>query len=174
MKIVMGCLAILIAVAGMGCVGLRNQRLAKIQEAMKESDRITMDCRTQKLQGKIATWVEAVQCANDPTRQIMMDSGYPHMDLINLMLATRAVLAERMDAGQLTLAEAEQQLAALHTLLVKEEQARAMDAQASANAASQAYSQRLMGFGAAMQGLGTLNQSLKPPPPPTVIVPLGR
>lgn len=171
MKIVMGFMAMLIAVASMGCVSLGNPRLAKIQEAMKESGRITMDCRTQKLQGKIATWVEAVQCANDPTRQLMMDSGYPHMDLINLMLATRAVLAERMDAGQLTLAEAEQQLAVLHTLLVKEEQARAMDAQASANAASQAYSQRLIGIGQALQGFGALQQSLNPPPPPMIIVP---
>lgn len=158
MKIVMGCLAILIAVGGTGCAGLR------IREAAIEANRINLDCRAQKLQGKLATWVEAVNCGNDRIRQVMQASGYPHMDLVNLLLAHRILLAERMDAGQLTEAEATVQLAELGTRITAEEQARAL-------AASHAQSQRLIGLGATMQGMGTLNQSLNPPPPPMIIVP---
>lgn len=158
MKIMMVCMAILIAVGGAGCVGLR------IREAANEANTINLDCRAQKLQGKLATWVEAVNCGNDRMRQVMQASGYPHMDLVNLLLAYRILLAERMDAGQLTDAEATVLLAELGTRITAEEQARTLSA-------SQSHSQRLIGLGAAMQGLGTLNQSLKPPPPPTVIIP---
>lgn len=161
MKIVSACIAILIAVAVTGCVGLR------MRQAMEEANRINLECRALKLQGKLTTWVEAVHCGNEPMRRMIQASGYPHMDLVNLLLANRVLLAERMDAGQLTEAEATVQLAEMGTRITAEEQARAL-------AASHAQSQRLIGLGATMQGMGTLNQSLKPTPPPLVIVPSGR
>lgn len=161
MKIVRACIAILIAVGLTGCTGLR------VRQGMDQAGRINLECRTQKLQGQFATWSEAVQCGNDRMRQVIQASGYRHMDLINLFLAYRVLLAERMDAGQLTDAEATVLLTELWTRITTEEQARD-------HAADHAYSQRLIGIGAAMQGLGTLNKSLQPPPPPLVVVPLGR
>lgn len=174
MKIVSACIATLIAVAVTGCAGRINPAALRVRQAMEEANRINLECRALKLQGKLTTWVEAVHCGNEPMRRMIQDSGYPHMDLVNLLLANRVLLAERMDAGQLTEAEATVQLAELLTRIAKEEQARATEEQARALAASRAYSERLMGIGMSMQGMGTLNQSLNPPPPPLVIVPSGR
>lgn len=171
------CIALLIALTLTGCGGGRAMREAqRMQRVIDESQQIEQACRLQKAQGRRITMVEATQCENDRIRQVMQESGYQYMDLTDVKLAYRLLLAERMDAGQLTEAEANMLLAELTARISREEQARNLAASLAHSQQQLAESQRLMGIGAAMQGLGILNQSFQPPPQPLlqIIVPFRR
>lgn len=157
MKIVSVCIAILIAAAVTGCVRWRAQD-------WKAANDIDQECRDKKRQGTIPTWVEAMRCGNDRMRLVYQRRNQYNMTKMEVFLAARVVAGERMDAGTLTEAGADLALALLLANLDQQANVEAVNA-------SRAYSEQLMGLGAAMQGMGTLNQSLNPPPPPMLIVP---
>ena len=66
----------------------------------------------------------AVYCNYDHVRQVVAESGYPHMDLIDLAFAHRKALALRLAKNELTHEEANVQLAELRARIASEEQRR--------------------------------------------------
>jgi hypothetical protein len=120
------------------------------------------ECKERRLSGELTSHVASALCSNDRARQVIAASGYPHMDLADLLFAYRMALARRTDEGQLSEQEANLQLAELRTRLASEEQRRNIMTQQVELQAQQAYSHWLQGYGTLLQGLGTWNQSLTP------------
>ena len=136
-----------------GCAGMAAQRQ---QDAWQQARQIMQDCQVKRIAGELPNRVASVQCSNGPAGQVIAASGYPHMDLVQVFFAYRLAAAQRMDEGTITEADANLQFAELYTRLRNEEQRRGLLAQ-------QAYSQRLQGYGAMLQGLAAWNQSVTPP-----------
>jgi hypothetical protein len=96
-------------------------------------------------------------------RQVMAESNFPHMDLMELFFAYRMALAIRVDAGQISEEDVDVQMAELGARINSEIRRReAM--------AVQAQGQWLQGYGAMLQGLGVWNQSFTPPPQPAPLM----
>jgi hypothetical protein len=138
-----------------GCTSIALQRQ---QAAWQQAQQIAMECKEKHLAGEFTGHVASVHCSTDRARQVMAASGYPHMDLVDLFLAYRMALAQRVDDGKLSGAEASLQVAELLTRLGREEQRRNLVAQ-------EAYSQQLQNYGVLLQGLATWNQPLQPRQP---------
>ena len=157
-------ISLLISLFLAGCVSIALKRQ---EAAMKEGEKIKQECEQRRVQGLLKTYVESAQCSNDKMRRVIQESGFPHMDIIDLLLASRLALSQRVDGGQLTEAEANLLLAELGIRLNSEIRYRNL-------AAYQAESARLAATGALLQGIGVWGQSLQPAPPPSLLVPLRR
>jgi hypothetical protein len=64
------------------------------------------ECKAKRLAGELKTYVESAQCSNSRILQAFGRTNYRYMDLITLMTAKRAQIAERLDRGQITEADA--------------------------------------------------------------------
>lgn len=82
-------------------------------------------------------------CNQGEARQAVVDSGYRHMDLVDLTLAYRKALVERVDKGEVSMAEAELLWAELMTRVVSEEQTRNMRAAQVQLQAAQNFNQTM-------------------------------
>lgn len=95
--------AILISLALGGCVSSQSKKLdvatASLSEAKAKCDAQTFRTR-----------VEAARCANTAEETYLLPA-FPYPDLVRLKIATRTVLAEKVDRGQLTQAEADLEMA---------------------------------------------------------------
>jgi hypothetical protein len=100
--------------------------------------------------GKLKTYKKVAECADAGFVDLMAAAGYRYPDLLNVIVAEHAVIAERLDAKKITYSEAELQNAELISRIAAEVQRRdleavkassdAVAAQAAANAASVAAS----------------------------------
>ncbi len=152
-------MTIVLALMLSGCALIQQQRYKAAQAKLEAA---TLECRAKRLAGELKSFVESAQCSNPQMIAAFREVDYPHMDLINLVAASRLVGAEKVDKGELTEAEFQLQLAELQTRIVSEEQRRNL---AAANARSQAQSARAAdtaATGVLLQGLKALR------PPPTV------
>lgn len=104
-----------------GCVSMALQRQ---REAWQQAGRILFECEEKRSAGELSNYLESVLCSNDRARQVIAESGYPYMDLVNLLYAYRLAAARRIDAGSLARDEAELQWAELMTRVVNDEQRR--------------------------------------------------
>jgi hypothetical protein len=86
-----------------GCAPLVTQRQ---QEVFKQAQAISTVCHEKRLSGQLRGFADAARCSNDRMRQIWADAVFPYMDLVDLMAADRLAVAERMDKGELSIAEA--------------------------------------------------------------------
>jgi hypothetical protein len=112
---------VLMAALLSGCASLAAQRH---YAAFQEASAIAEECRNKRVAGQIKNQVGSIECSNDRMRQVIAASGYPHMDLVDLFLANRLVLARKIDNGELTPEDAELQEAELKTRIASEEQRR--------------------------------------------------
>jgi hypothetical protein len=151
---------LILAVAGCAASALQRQH-----EAWQQALQIILECREKRLAGELSSHLASSQCSNSRARQVIAASGYPHMDLVDLFLAYRTALAQRVDTGLLSEAEANLQYAELRTRIVSEEQRRNI-------AAQQAYSQQLQNYNALLQGLAAWHQATQPPPIPQLSGPV--
>lgn len=142
---------LIIGLAGCVAGALQRQREAKLY-----ADRIAMECRAKRLRGELSGHVASALCSNERIRQVWVESGYSHMDLVDLHLAFRMALAKRIDEGTLLEEDAQLQLTELTARINTEVQRRNVLSQ-------QAYSQRLQSIGALLQGLAAWEQSQNPP-----------
>lgn len=71
------------------------------------------ECEDKRVRGELSGHVEEARCGNDRLRAIHLQSGFPHMDLVDLYLAYRTALAKRIDEKVLSEEEAKLQLAEL-------------------------------------------------------------
>jgi hypothetical protein len=108
-------------------------------------------CRTQ-IPAQIGNYVSLATCFNAARDRI-----FPPSAALALIEATHLSLAEKVDAGQMSLADARLQMANLEYGLNQEAQDRAAAAQAQRTQAAAAY----------MQGLAAMQAALPRPPTPT-------
>lgn len=148
-----------------GCTAVASQRQEALKQAHQQAMQIAQECREQRLAGVLSGHVESARCSNDRMRQLWASAGYPYMDLVDLFLAYRMALAQRIDEGKLPKEEAQLLAAELQTRLASEEQRRNATALQAQAQAQQARSQWLQSYGALLQGLALWNQALSPPAP---------
>ena len=127
-----------------GCALVQEQRW---REAANRAAQIGAECRDKRLAGVLSGRVASVRCSNERTRLAYAESGYPYMDLIDLRLAYRGVLAKRVDAGELSEEEFELQLAEYRAWITTEimrRNAARTQAYAARQAARQAATQDII------------------------------
>jgi len=117
-----------------GCAPLVAQRQ---QEVFEQAQAISTGCHEKRLSGQLRGVADAARCSNDRMRQIWADAGFPYMDLVDLMAADRLAVAERMDKGELSTAEANVQMAEFGVCVVNEAQRRDAEARQTAIQAQQ-------------------------------------
>jgi len=103
----------------------------------KQTKAISGECHEKRLSGQLRGFADTARCSDDRMRQVWADAGFPYMDLVNLMAAHRLAIAERMDKGELSVAEASVQMAELGVRVVNEAQRRDAEARQTAIQAQQ-------------------------------------
>lgn len=109
-----------------GCGLIAAQRQFVDQEALRQANMIVAECRQRRLAGELKSNAESVRCSNDRVRQVIAESGYPYMDLVDLQLAYRLAVAQREDEGKITHEEVGLLIAELNVQLENEARRRAM------------------------------------------------
>jgi len=112
-----------------GCAPLVSPRQ---QEVFKQAKAISKECHEKRLSGQLKGFTDATRCSNDRMRQMWADAGFPYMDLVDSMAAHRLAIAEGMDKGELSVAEASVQMAELSVRVVNEAQRRDAEARQTA------------------------------------------
>lgn len=135
--------------------GCANMRAQEIEAAWKQVESIGTECIEKRRRGELSGFVAGHECASSRTRFELFAAGYPYMDLIDLWLAYDLAVSRRIDAGEMTEADANLQLAELMSRINTEAMRRDL-------AYQQATAQRLAAWGSFMQGLGAMQQSLQP------------
>ena len=95
--------AVVFGLALAGCVSSQSKKLndatASLTAAKAKCDVQTFRTRT-----------EAARCANEAEEAYLLPA-FPYPDLVRLKIATRTALAEKVDRGQITQAEADLEMA---------------------------------------------------------------
>ena len=138
-----------------GCVDSQGERW---KEAMKQANQIAEACVEKRLKGELPGYVAGHRCAESRVRRVLAESGWPHMDLVNLWLAYDLAMSRRIDDGKISEEDGEVQFAELMTRITNEIERRDL-------AKMQARAQWLQSYGMLLQGLGTWQRSLNPPAP---------
>lgn len=133
-RIALFCLMSLVVV---GCAVTSNVAASRQQEL---TGRIWNECLAEG-----GTQVTKTECLAIRWRPAMTASGYPDMDLVDLMLAYLMALGRRMDAGTISAEDANLVLAELQTRIQSESQRRdALCAQRVYQAQQAQQGQRLL------------------------------
>jgi hypothetical protein len=80
-----------------------------------EIEKIVNNCKEKRLSGEVKGFVGSVNCSNPLIRNAALKANYPYMDLIELYLAKKLQLAERVDARIMT--EGDMQVALAQVLV---------------------------------------------------------
>ena len=122
-KIAMCALAIVTTFVLDGCGIARRQEMEAKRAALKQqSDAAAQDCNTEFPPGKVPTAVARAQCINNALSILRPIVPYP--DLWDVYMASHIAVAERVQKGQMSIAEANEVLAQKRSELVAEEQRR--------------------------------------------------
>jgi len=78
-------------------VGCASLALHKQATAWAEVSKFALECRELHLKGVLKTPVDSAQCSRDKMRRVLQWRGYPYVGLVELILASRMALSERMD-----------------------------------------------------------------------------
>ncbi len=133
-RIVLLCLMGLVVV---GCAVASNLAAPRQRQL---ADRIWNECRAEA-----STRVKGIECLATRWRPAIAASGYPDMDLVDLMLAYIGAIVRRMDAGTISAEDANLAFAELQTRIQSESQRRdALRAQQAYQAQQAQQSQRLL------------------------------
>lgn len=138
-------LATLLAATLLFLYGCASRVKEQQQRALGEAQRIAQECDKKSQTGEIKSYVAKLECIMQ-TRQLIAESGFPHMDIVDLLFAHQMVLAKQLDEGKISIEEAKLSFAELTTRVTTEVGRRNIEA-------SQAKSLRLLGWGALLQGL---------------------
>lgn len=97
---------------------------AALDQAAEETKTAITECKNKRLSGELKTYMASAECSNPRILAAFRRAGYRYMDLIYLITAKRRELAEQVDNGTLTEAQAELEAAQLMVRVVNEEQQR--------------------------------------------------
>jgi len=104
--------AVALAIMLSGCVSRNAEIRAGVDGARAE-------CRANAQAGKFRTWVDAARCLNAAEAPLAQVQGH-YPDLWNVKFATRTAIAEKVDRGEMTAAQAELAEAEANHRLVSE------------------------------------------------------
>jgi hypothetical protein len=128
-------------------------------------DSILADCDEKRTKKEIRGYKAAVECSSQRVIAARREANYPYMDLVSLYEAARLVGAEKVDKGQITVAEYSFQLAELQTRIAAEEQRRGLAVVNTQIAQTQAQAAIAQGNGAMLQGLAAFQAANRTPRP---------
>lgn len=114
-------LSILVAVGLSGCIAAQQR-----QEVMKEVEAAKAECRAQTFKTRVAN----ARCINDA--EAKLSAIYPNPDLLNLRLAARLAISEKIDRKQITEAEGELEFARISAEIGSQESSRMTSRQIAA------------------------------------------
>lgn len=77
-----------------------------MQTAGNEAASAINECKAKRLAGELKSFVQSAECSNPRIIAAFSKAGYRYMDLVSLMTAKRAQVAERLDRKQITEADA--------------------------------------------------------------------
>jgi hypothetical protein len=116
-------IAILMSLTVAGCGLVRQRELqAQREELTARSQAATAQCDLTYPAGNVKTAVARAKCQTEAFAILRPIMPYP--DLMDLLIASRIAIAERVQKGQLTIAQANELMAARRSELVAEEQRR--------------------------------------------------
>ncbi len=121
------------------CAGTQHQQSQRIQEGWARAHAIAGECRARRLAGELPGHVASAQCSNDGMRRAIAGGGYPYMDLVNVYLARRLVVAERVDAGEISESQGKAEISDVYAAMSQQSIDRDMAAQSAHNAFTSAY-----------------------------------
>lgn len=106
-----------------GCGLARQQEMRSERAALKEqASAAAQECQAKFPPGVVTTAIARAQCVNDAVAITRPAWNYP--DLLNSFMATRMAVAERIQKGQITVAQGNEQIANKWSEVVAEEQRR--------------------------------------------------
>ena len=79
------------------------------------------ECKVKRLGGELKTYVQSAMCSNPGIVQAFNSANYKHMDLIQGFTAKRLELAEKLDRGQITEVQSENELSEFSNRIRNEE-----------------------------------------------------
>jgi hypothetical protein len=116
-------IVVLISLVVAGCGLMRQRELqAQREELIGRSHAAMAQCDATYPPGNVKTTMARAKCQTDALAIVRPISPYP--DLLDLFIASRIATAERVQNGQLTIAQGNELIAAKHSELVAEEQRR--------------------------------------------------
>jgi hypothetical protein len=95
-----------------------------MKQAALQTKAAIMDCRKRRLSGELKTYAASAGCSNPKIMDAYQQANYPYLDLISLITSKRLELAEQIDGGKLTEAEAGLNFAQFMVGVVDEERQR--------------------------------------------------
>jgi hypothetical protein len=109
-------------------------------QSMRDTTKVAvLECRDKRLKREFKTYKQSAECSNPKILAAYEGSGYPYMDLVRVLLDGRMVVADNLDKGAVTEAQARDQSAEFERRLMAEDQRRRAAAaapQASTDAGS--------------------------------------
>lgn len=162
--LVLALLALFAAGCGFGMSPARRALLQKQQlvlQRQRKVEQALIECREKRLAGELPGYVASVRCSNARIRQAWAESGYPHMDLLDLQLAYRLAVAHRVDAGRLSEQDGQRQVSELTERINAEARERTAMALGTDN-------QRPRNYEALLQGLALWSAAVGPSEPGTI------
>jgi hypothetical protein len=97
---------------------------AALKQAGEEAKTAMMECKNKRLSGELKTHMASAECSNPQIVAAFQRAGYRYMDLIHLFTAKRRAVAEQVDKGTLTEAQAELEAAQFMVRIDDEERQR--------------------------------------------------
>jgi hypothetical protein len=101
-------------------------------QTMRETTKAAvLECRERRMRDEFKTYRQSAECSNPQIMAAYQGAGYPFMDLVNVLVNARLMVADNLDKGAITEADAQAQSAELERRLTSEEQRRRAAAAAS-------------------------------------------
>src|SRR5690349_5707194 len=97
------------------------------------------ECWTRYAERRLKTFTEATNCEDSGLLDSLALAGYPHMDLVRVIVTEHLVIAERVDNKKITMAEGMAARAELESRMVAALQRRDLAAQKMKLDAAEAY-----------------------------------
>lgn len=73
-----------------------------VESFWEKAEALRVGCAKNREDGKLKGFSAEEACSRDQVRAIYLKGQYPHMDLVDLLIAHRAVMAEQADKGKIT------------------------------------------------------------------------
>jgi hypothetical protein len=75
------------------------------------------ECKARRLGGELKTYMQSATCSNPGILQAFTSTNFQRMDLIQQFIAKRLEFADKLDRGQITEAQSNQELSELANLI---------------------------------------------------------
>ncbi len=111
-------------ISGAATVTAPPHTAAARKQAGDETKAAMTECKNKRLSGELKTYGASAECSNPRIVAAFQSAGYRYMDLIYLLTAKRRELAEQVDNGTLTEAQANVEAAQLLVRIVDEDRQR--------------------------------------------------